>query len=114
MSRYRAAIRPRCAMIRRWGLRYARHSARVSAAIRPRGAYDTTNAGPRYGATAPPDTSQCALPGRSARGLCEQAGFRVCTWCTNPVLTQCTVLSHCLGTLFMNTVHEHCSRGFQK
>ena len=24
----------------------------------------------------------------------------------NPVLTQCTVLSHCFGTLFMNTVHE--------
>ena len=23
-------------------------------------------------------------PGRSAHGLCAQAGFRVCTWCTQP------------------------------
>ena len=36
-------------------------------------------------------------PGRSARGLCAQAGPRCSPGAPNPVLTQDTVLSHCLG-----------------
>ena len=28
--------------------------------------------------------------------------------------TQCIVFDSLFGTLFMNTVHEHCSRGFKK
>ena len=46
------------------------------------------------------------LPGRSARGLCAQAGPGCAP---DSVLTQCTVLSHCL-----DTVHEHCSMDFSK
>ena len=39
-----------------------------------------------------------------------QLGFRVCILCTQPSLDSV----HCSKSLFMNTVHEHCSRGFQK
>ena len=58
--------------------------------------------------------AECARPGRSVCAECTQAGSE-CANCTlDSILTQCTVLSHCLGhcswTLFMNIVHEHCSR----
>ena len=89
-----AAIRPRCAMIRRWGPRYVRHSARVRPTIRLRGpatllGHDT--------APLRHDTAECALPGFSACGLCAQAGPGCAPGAPNPVLTQCIVLSHCLG-----------------
>ena len=35
-------------------------------------------------------------PGRSARGLCAQAGFRVCTWCNQPSFDS----MHCSESLF--------------
>ena len=39
----------------------------------------------------------------------------VCAHCAlDSVLTQCTVSESLFGTLFMNTVHEHYSRGFRK
>ena len=41
------------------------------------------------------------------RATCVQPRPWVCAHCAlDPVLTQDTVLSHCLGSLFMNTVHE--------
>ena len=50
------------------------------------GACDTAGAGPRYDATANHDTVQCA-----------RLGLGCALGATNPVLTQCTVLSHYLG-----------------
>ena len=43
---------------------------------------------------------------RSAWAQCAQAGSGCAPGAPNPILTQCTVLSHCFRTLFMNTVHE--------
>ena len=89
-----AAIRPRCATIRRWGLRYewhsaqgrVRHNARMHATIRSRG--------PVARRLLVHDMAQCALPGRSARSLCTQAGFKVCTWCTQPSFDSVHCFSH--------------------
>ena len=59
---------------------------------------NTAGGGPRHGAQ------------RSAWEQCAQPGSLGCAPCVlDPVLTQCTILSHCLDhcswTLFMNTVH---------
>ena len=45
----------------------------------------------------PTTRPQHGRPGRSARGLCAQAWPGCAPGARNPVLTQCTVLSHCLG-----------------
>ena len=88
MSRHRATTRP-C-------------RARGRATIRPlepatRPTVEPAIRAPRYEAT----KRASARPGRTwARKL-----GRLCTWCTQPVLTQYTV-----GTLFMNTVHKNFSK----
>ena len=51
------------------------------------------------------DTAQHGQPGRSVRGLGAQVGPGCAPSAPNPVLTQCTVLSHCL---------EHCLQDFSK
>ena len=43
------------------------------------------------------------------RTLCERPAHAVCTQCTRPDLVQCTV-----QVTFMDTVHDHCSRGKKK
>ena len=84
----RLLVRRYGALARAWALRHGQ----ARPATRPGKAYDTTQ------------------HERSVRAVCEQAGPWVCAHCAlDPVLTQCTVLSHCLGTLFMNTIYEHCS-----
>ena len=52
------------------------------------------------------DTAQCVLLGRSARGLCMQPEFRVCTWCTQPSFGLNALFQSLFGPLFMNTVHK--------
>ena len=47
---------------------------------------------------------------RSACAVCAQAGPRVGALCTRPNFDSV----HSSESLFVNTVHEHCSRGFQK
>ena len=109
MSRYRAA--------RGCDTVTVRHDTTLGAAIRAaqctrvrgdraKGACDMVGAGPRYSATAGHDTAQCALPGRNARGLCVQPGFRVCTWCTQPSFGLNALFQSLFRPLFMNTVHK--------
>ena len=44
--------------------------------------------------------AQCARP-------MHPCWFRVCTWCTQPSFGRSALfMSHCLGPLFMNTVHK--------
>ena len=68
------------------------------------GACDTSGGGPRYGAL----HSMTRSPARGLGAMREQrarTGFLGCAHCApNPVLTQCTVYSHCL-----ENVHGHCS-----
>ena len=80
--------------------------------------YDTTGWGPRHGlvcATIQPsarhDTTPCARPGHSGIAAWVQGVHLVHL---TQFWTQCTVSESLFGTLFMNTVHEHCSRGFKK
>ena len=70
--------------------------------------HDTAGHGLRHAAlcatiqfSARHDTEPCALPGRSACGLCTQAVFRVCTWCTQP--------SFGFSALFLSHYLGHCS-----
>ena len=62
--------------------------------------HDTAGAGPRHG-------DACALPGRSARGLCVQPGplgvHPTQFW------TQCTI-----SITIWTTIHKHCSQDFSK
>ena len=51
-------------------------------------------------------------PGCSARGLCAQLSLGVHLVHPTQFWTQCIVSDSLFGTLFMNTVHEHCSRSF--
>ena len=87
-----------------------RARAHVRVATRPR-------LGRAWLATRPPVRHDTALSSRCARGLgamraqCAPSLGHVCVHCAlDLVLTQCTILSHCLDrcsrTLFMNTVHE--------
>ena len=53
-----------------------------------------------------------ALGVLGARGLGAQAGFELCTRCTRPVFGPVRLgnfLSQIFWTLFVNSVHEHCS-----
>ena len=65
-------------------------------------AYDTATCTPRH------DRDTAGL------GEVRAAWVRVCTWCTQPSLDSVHHSESLFGTLFMNTVHEHCSRGFKK
>ena len=113
VSRYNAATRPglccdtaeepttrrteACACAQRHGRRLLRHDregATTLSCVR----HDTAQLAPRHGAVH-------AAWAQWAHNF----GSGCAPGVPNPVLTQCTVLSHCLGTLFMNTVHEHCS-----
>ena len=71
----------------------------------------------REGATTQPNvrhnTAPSPRPRSSARAVGAQLGFRVCILCTQPSLDSMHCSESLFGTLFMNTVHEHCSRGFQ-
>ena len=49
---------------------------------------------------------QHGRPGRTAHGLCSQAGFRVCTLCTQPSFDSVHYSESLFGTLFMSIVHE--------
>ena len=101
-------------MIRRHYAMIQRHYA----TIRCHYATILRHCGPRYCATAGHDTAPLrATIRRSARCLgvvrvasAHRLGSGCAPGAPNPVLTQCTVLSHCLGhcsrTLFMSTVHE--------
>ena len=61
---------------------------------------ETTGGRPRHGAW-------CATTQPTQRAACTQPKPRVYGQCAlDPFLTQDTVLSHYLGSLFMNTVHE--------
>ena len=75
-------------------------------ATRPTTSHDT--AGHR-----PTTQPRHGRPGHNAHDLCAQAGQGCAPGAPNPVLTQCTVSESLFGKMFMNTVHEHCSRGFQ-
>ena len=70
-------------------------------ATRPEKGCDTAGARPRHDASGRHDTAQrkaCAWLGRYVLTVCAQPGFVGCAPCApNPVLTQDTVLSHCLG-----------------
>ena len=105
--RGRATRRP----TRRYGARHdAQHTAWDKARQHARGrsdtvggTCDTTKPGLRHGRARPAtrpgqayDTAQCAR--RLGQGWVHCA--------LDSVLTQCTVLSHYLGTLFMSIVHE--------
>ena len=69
--------------------RGARHSvATLRACTRVRA---TTRPSARH------DTAPNARPGRSAHSVGAQLGSGCAPCAPNPVLTQCTVLSHCLG-----------------
>ena len=71
-------------------------------ATRPRGGHDTT----QYTAT----TRRCVRGLDSVRVQRACSLGHGCVHCAlDPILTQCTVLSH-----YWITVHDHCSRGFQK
>ena len=59
------------------------------------------------------------LPGQACKkAQCTRsvrAGWaKVCTWCTRLSFDSMHCSESLFGTLFMNTVHEHCSQGFQK
>ena len=45
-------------------------------------------------------------PGHNACAIGAQAGFRVCTWYTQPSFDSMHYSESLFGTLFMNTVHE--------
>ena len=51
---------------------------------------------------------------RSAGTVCTQAGPRVGALCTRLNFDSMHCSESLFGTLFMNTVHEPCSRGFKK
>ena len=70
--------------------------------IWPGEACDKASGMPQHG-------TQRALWWRSGRA----AGSGCAACAPNPVLTQDTILSHRLGELFMNIVHEYSSLGFQ-
>ena len=55
------------------------------------------------------DTALCARPERSA-----QPGPWVCPLCTRPSFDSMHCSESLFGSLFMNTVHGHSSRSFQK
>ena len=53
-----------------------------------------------------------ALGVRGAHGLGAGASLGLCTWCTRPVFVPVRLgifRSQIFGTLFVNSVHEHCS-----
>ena len=80
-------------------------------ATRSEGSHDMAPRSPRHGS----QRTACAQPRRSAHAAGVQPGFFGCApYELDPVLTQCTILSHCLDHCFMNTIHGNCSRGFQK
>ena len=60
------------------------------------------------------DTALCERPGGSARAACAQPGPWVCALYTRPSFESVHYFESLFESLFMNTVHEHCSRGFQK
>ena len=68
--------------------------------IRPRGPATWPVLGLRYGTLHATTRPRHGRPGRSAGGLCAQAGPGCAPGAPDSVLTQCTVLSHCL---------DHCS-----
>ena len=63
--------------------------------------------GPRYGPT-------LAKTQRSALTACAQPGPWVCALCTRPSFDSVHYSKSLFESLFINTVHEHSSRGFQK
>ena len=68
---------------------------------------DTVKRELRHGRGQACDTAQCT---RSVR-----AGWaRMCTWCTPLNFDSMHCSESLFGTLFMKTVHEHCSRFFSK
>ena len=71
---------------------------------RPGSATIRLGRGPRHGST-DATTWRPARAVRAAWAQCTQAGPGCAPGASNPVLTQCTV---------WDTVHVHCSRGFQK
>ena len=81
-------------------LRHDREGATKQSRVR----HDTAQRAPRHGAERAAWV-QCALPGRSARGLGTQAGSGCAPGAPNLVFTQCTVFSHCLN---------NCSQDFSK
>ena len=73
--------------------------------------------GGRYDRGTTTTRRQCAPRHGPARGMGivgAQAGFRVCTWCTQPNFDLVYCSESLFETLFMKTVHKHCSRGFEK
>ena len=84
------------ATIRRRKLRYAQQRAR--GALR----YNALHSQPglRQVQCWACETALCALPGRSARDLCVQSGFRVCTWCTQPSFRLSALFQSLFETLF--------------
>ena len=77
-------------------------------------ACDTAGHKPRYGRAQAHDTAPNARSVRDLGAMGAQLGFRVCTLCTQPSFDSMHCSESLFGTLFMRTVHEHCSRGFQK
>ena len=66
------------------------------------GGHDTAQRTPRHGA----QLALCSRPGRSARAVGAQPGFKVCIWCTQPSFGLSALFQSLFGTLFMRTVHE--------
>ena len=102
VSRYRRDTSGGRATIRRKKLRYEQH--RVRGARR----YNARHGQPglRHGWCWACDTALCVLPRCSARGLCVQSGFKVCTWCTQPSFGLSALFQSLFGPLFMDTVHK--------
>ena len=46
----------------------------------------------------------------TARAVCSRHGFWVCALCTQPSFVTVHCLQSLFGSLFMDTVHEHCSQ----
>ena len=77
-------------------------TASVCAATRQGALTTRPGRGPRHD-PARTMTRRCA---HNLGAVGEKPGSGCAPGAPNPVLTQCTVLSHCLGALFMSTIHE--------
>ena len=88
--------------------------AAVRAGARRQGERHNTQHGRGCAATQPGQTCDTARPGLQHSVVHAQAGLRLGTLCTRLSFDSVHCSESQFGTLFMNTVHERCSRGLKK
>ena len=98
IRRKRRATRPRAQDIMR-----SVREPRAKPATRPATGYDMAH-----------DNVETRLAWAQCDRLVRGGWVKVCTWCTQPNFDLVHCFQSLFGTMFMNTVHEHYSRGFQK